>query len=208
MSLFSELRYAFRSLRASPGFTFTAITCLALGIGATSAMFSLIDAVLLRPLPYPQPDQLVRLYTEFPKFPHGGLRRFWVSAPEWKVFQQELDSFSSVEAWATGGVNVSASKEPLRINATGVTGGLFATLGVQPLIGRLATNADDVRGALPVAVISYGFFQSAFGGDRGVISRVVKIDGLDTNIIGVMPPGFSFPPGEPVASDAWLPMPR
>ncbi len=206
MRWIAELKYAARRLRANPGFALAAVVCLALGIGATSAMFTLIDAVLLKPLPYPEPDQLIRLYTEFPKFPHGGLRRFWVSAPEWKVFQQEFDAFSSVEGWATGGINVSSAKEPLRITATGVTGGLFETLGVQPMLGRWITKADDVKGALPVAVISYGFFQSAFAGDASVLNRVVKIDGLDTNIVGVMPSSFTFPPGDLTPSDAWLPM--
>lgn len=169
-------------------------------------MFSLVNAVLLRPLRYKNPDQLVRLYTEFPTFPNGGLRRFWMSAPEWDELAHDLHSFSAIEAWASGGVNLSASKEPLRINATNVTGGMFDLLGVPPMLGRTINKADDVKGALPVAVISYGFFQREFAGDRSVLNRVLKVDGLDTNIVGVMPPDFGFPPGELEPSDAWFPM--
>lgn len=200
------MRYAFRTLIASPGFTITAVICLALGVGATSAMFSLVNAVLLRPLRYRDPDKLVRLYTEFPTFPNGGLRRFWTSAPEWDELSRELQSFSSLDAWTSGGANVSASKEPVRINATGVTGGMFETLGVTPMLGRTITKADDVKGALPVTVLSYSFFQSAFGGDSSVLNRVLKINGEDTNVIGVMPPGFNFPPGDLEPAEAWFPL--
>ncbi len=207
------MRYAFRTLVASPGFTITAVICLALGIGATSAMFSLVNAVLLRPLRYRDPDKLVRLYTEFPTFPNGGLRRFWTSAPEWDELSRRASIIfvSRCSGPASGGRNVSASpsKDPVRINATGVTGGMFETLGVSSMLGRTITKADDVKGALPVTVLSYSFFQSAFGGDMSVLNRVLKINGEDTNVIGVMPPGFNFPPGdlEPaeasVSSTAW-----
>ena len=169
-------------------------------------MFSLVNAVLLRPLHYRDPDRLVRLYTEFPTFANGGLRRFWTSAPEWDELSRELQSFSSLDAWASGGVNLSASQEPLRINATAVTGRMFETLGVPPMLGRVIAKADDVKGALPVTVLSYNFFQRAFGADPGVLNRVLKIDGQNTNIIGVMPPGFSFPPGELEPTEAWFPL--
>ena len=148
----------------------------------------------------------MRLYTEFPTFPNGGLRRFWASAPEWDELSRELQSFSALDAWASGGANVSASKEPLRINATGVTGGLFEMLGVSPMLGRVITKTDDVVGALPVTVLSYNFFQRAFGGDPSVLNRVLKINGENTNIIGVMPPGFTFPPGDVEPAEAWFPL--
>jgi putative ABC transport system permease protein len=206
MRLFADFRYACRTLISTPGFTITAVLCLALGIGATSAMFSLVNAVLLRPLGYREPDKLIRLYTEFPNFPNGGLRRFWTSVPEWDELTHELDSFSSIGAWVTGGANLSASNDPQRINVTAVTGELFDTLGVSPIIGRTITKGDAAYGAPAVAVLSYNFFQHAFGGDPAVLHRVVKVDGLNANIIGVMPPGFTFPPGDLDPSDAWLPL--
>src|SRR5262249_25773321 len=136
----------------------------------------------------------------------GGPRRFWMSAPEGDELHRELQSFSSLDAWASGGANVSASKEPMRINATGVTGGLFDMLGVAPMLGRTVTKADDVKGALLVTVLSYNFFQRAFGGDSAVLNRVLKIDGQDVNVVGVMPPGFTFPPGDLDPPDAWFAM--
>jgi predicted permease len=206
MRLFADFRYACRTLISTPGFTTTAVLCLALGIGATSAMFSLVNAVLLRPLAYREPDKLIRIYTEFPTFPNGGLRRFWTSPPEWDELSKELESFSSIGAWATGGANLSASGDPMRINTTAVTGEVFDTLGVSPLVGRTITKTDAAYGAPAVAVLSFNFYQREFGGDPSVLNRVVKVDGLNANVVGVMPPGFTFPPGDLEPTDAWLPL--
>src|SRR6266702_1697161 len=98
-----DLRYAFRMLLKNPGFTAAAVACLALGIGATTAIFSVVYAVLLRPLPYSQPGRLVRVFTEFPQFPNGGLRHFWVSPPEFLDIKRDTTSFDMVEGWANNG---------------------------------------------------------------------------------------------------------
>src|SRR5271170_4025695 len=178
-------------LAKSPGFTAAAVICLALGIGATSAIFSVVHAVLLRPLGYRDPGRLVRLYTEFPKFPNGGLRRFWTSPPEYDELKRNLASWESLDAWAIGGVNLGGAAEPIRVTAASVTGGLFPSLGVSPELGRAITPADDVPGAPLVAIISHDLWQRAFAADRGIVGRVIQVDGAGASIVGVMPQSFS-----------------
>jgi putative ABC transport system permease protein len=205
-TFFRDLRYAARMLAKSPGFAAAAVVCLALGIGATSAIFSVVHAVLLRPLGYRDPSRLVRLYTEFPKFPNGGLRRFWTSPPEYDELKHDLTSWESLEAWTTGGVNLAGAADPIRVTSSFVTGGLFPSLGVSPELGRAITPQDDSPSLPLVAVISHDLWQRAFAGDRGVIGRVIQINGNNANIIGVMPQAFSFPPGELDPPDIWVPM--
>jgi putative ABC transport system permease protein len=205
-AFWKDLRYAVRMLAKSPGFTAAAGICLALGIGGTSAIFSVVHAVLLRPLGYRDPGRLVRLYTEFPKFPNGGLRRFWASPPEYAELKHDLESWESLDAWVTGGVNLAGAANPIRVTSAYVTGGLFSSLGVSPEFGRAITPPDDVPGAPNVALISHDLWQSAFAGDRSVIGRVIQINGGNSNIIGVMPPSFSFPPGELDPPQVWIPL--
>lgn len=201
--ILKDVRYAARMLAKSPGFTAAAVVCLALGIGATTAIFSVVHAVLLKPLGYREPDRLYRIYTEFPTFPNGGLRRFPISPPEVYELQTQLQSWESIDAWQTGGVNLAGAADPIRVASCAVTGGLLPMLGVAPEIGRLVTPQDDVQGANPVAVISHGLWQGAFGGDRSILGRVVQINGRNANVVGVMPAGFTFPPGEQPPPDLW-----
>ena len=205
-TFFKHLRYATRTLAATPGFTAAAIVCLALGIGGTTAIFSVVHAVLLRPLGYREPDRLMRLYTEFPKFPNGGLRRFWTSPPEYDELSRELESWESLDAWTMGGVNLAGAADPIRVTSCFVTGGLFPSLGVSPAIGRAITPADDIPGAPQVAVISQALWQRAFAADRSVIGRVIQVNGQNANIVGIMPASFTFPPGELDAPEIWLPL--
>jgi putative ABC transport system permease protein len=199
----ATFRLALRSLLRDRGFTLAAIACLALGAGATTAIFSVLNAVVLRPLPYRTPESLVRIYTEFPTFPGGGLRRFWTSGPEFLELRRDLKSWRTIDAWQTGGVNIAGAAEPVRANAAFVSGTLLETLGVQPRMGRLLTAADDLFGAPRAAVISEGLWRSAFGADPGILSRDVRIDGAQASIVGVMPGGFQFPPGDPEPADVW-----
>ena len=167
MSTFlKDLRYAARMLAKSPGFAAAAVICLALGIGATSAIFSVVHAVLLRPLGYRDPGRLVRLYTEFPKFPNGGLRRFWTSPPEYDELKRGLASWDSLDAWTNGGVNLAGAADPIRVTVASVTGGLFPSLGVSPAhrprhhpSGRCARRASHGR------FISHDLWQRAFAAD-------------------------------------------
>jgi predicted permease len=201
-----DIQYALRMLVRSRSFTAAAVLCLALGIGATTAIFSVVNAVVLRPLPYQNPERLIRLYTEFPTFPNGGLRRFWTSPPEYLDLKRETKSWESLEAFTTGGVNLGGGSEPVRLTATSVTGGLLQMLGVSPIKGRLLTQQDDAPGATQTAVISYGAWQRIFGGDPNILSREVKLNGRACNIVGIMPMGFQFPPGEIDPPELWAPL--
>jgi putative ABC transport system permease protein len=201
-----NIRYGIRMLAKSPGFTVAAVICLALGIGATTAIFSIVNAVLLRPLPYRQPERLVRLYSEFPTMSAGGLRRFWISAPEFLDLQRYTHSWETLDGWVNGGANLAGANEPVRVTVCYPSGNLLATLGTPPLLGRLITPQDDRPGALPVMVLSYGLWQRAYAGDPGVLNHDVQLNGKNTRIIGVMPKSFQFPPGEVDPVEAWSPL--
>lgn len=198
-----DLRHAARMLAKNPGFTLAAVLCLALGIGATTAIFSVVNAVLLRPLAYRQPDKLIRVYTEFPTFPNGGLRRFWTSAPEFLDLRRDTKSWESLDAWSNDGATIAGLIQPVRVTASFVSGGMLRSLGVQPVIGRLITPADDDPAAPVVADISYGLWQSAFGGDKNILGKETYLNGQPSTIIGVMPRSFEFPPGEVDPPQVW-----
>jgi putative ABC transport system permease protein len=197
-----NVTYAFRSLLRTPTFTFAALLCLTLGIGATTAIFSIVNAVLFRPLPYKDPGQLVRVFTEFPGFPGGGLRKFWVSEPEFFELQR-AKSFQELGAWAIAGANLSGNQQPIRVTTAFTSAGALHLLGIQPVLGRLISAEDDKPGAAPVVVISQSLWSNAFGHDRHIIGRQVYLNNSRCTVIGVMPPGFVFPPGESDAPQAW-----
>ncbi len=205
-TFFQDVRYGFRTLAASPGFTIAALLCLALGIGATTAIFSVVNAVVLRPLLYKNPDGLARLYTEFPKFGTHPLLKFWTSPPEFADLQRDLQSWETIEAFALNGANISGANEPVRVTVSQVTGGLMNMLGIQPAQGRLLQPADDVQGARRSVVISNGLWKRVFGGDAGIVGREIRYNGQACTVIGVMGEGFSFPPGETEPPEAWLAM--
>ena len=198
-----DMRYALRMLRKNPGFTAAAIICLTLGIGATTGIFSVVNAVLLRPLPYAHPEQLVRVYSEFPTFPNGGLHKFWVSGPEFIDLRRDAHSWATLDAWAEAGANLAGQTEPVRVNAAFVSGTLLETLGVSPVMGRAISPSDDVTGANLVVDLSYGTWKNVFGGDPDIVGRDTQLNGRKCTIIGVMPPGFEFPPGELDTPQIW-----
>jgi putative ABC transport system permease protein len=202
----ATLRHAFRVLAKNPALSIAAIVCLALGIGANTAIFTVVNTVLLRPLPYKDPDRLVRVYTEFPTYgSSGGFRKFWMSPPELLDLRRLTSSWEYLEAYLTTGVNLSGSSEPIRVTAANITGGVMPMLGVTPQIGR-ALNVDDDRPGVPLTtVISDGLWRRAFGGAPDIAGRQVKVNGLTATIVGVMPAGFAFPPGETDPADLWYP---
>ncbi len=202
-TLWQDVQFAVRMMRKNLGFTTAAVLCLMLGIGATTGIFTVVNAVLLQPLPYAHPEQLIRIYTEFPTFPNGGLHRFWTSGPEFLDLRRDTHSWASLDLWITGGANLAGKTQPVRVTAAYVSGGLLETLAVAPIQGRLISQTDDVPGAQVVADISYGTWQSVFAGDPHVVGRETYLDGLKCNIIGVMPKGFQFPPGEPEPAQIW-----
>ncbi|MEO8660790.1 MAG: ABC transporter permease [Bryobacteraceae bacterium] len=201
-----DIRYAWRTLLRNPGLAIAAILCLALGIGANTAIFTVVNAVVLRPLAFKDPERLVRVYTEFPTYgSSGGFRKFWMSTPELLDLRRLTSSFEYLEAYTTTGVNLSGSAEPIRVTASSVTGGLMPMLGVAPQIGRALGQDDDRFGVPLTAVISDGLWRRAFGGAADIAGRQVKINGLTANIVGVMPRGFAFPPGETDPPEVWYP---
>jgi putative ABC transport system permease protein len=204
--MLSDLTYASRSLLKSPGYTAVILITLALGIGATTAIFSVVSAVLLRPLAYAQPERLARLYTEFPKLSNGGIWNFWFSAPEYLELRREARSWESIDAWLGVGVNLGTTGQPIRVSGALVTGDLLSSLGVAPLRGRLITAQDDQPGAPLAVVISSGLWQRAFAGDPGVVGRQVLLEGGKATIVGIMPNRFEFPAGDPERPELWAPL--
>src|SRR3954453_18505493 len=205
-ALLQDVRFALRLLAKKPGFTASAVACLALGIGATTAIFSVVNAVLLRPLPYSQSGRLVRIFTEFPNFPNGGLKHFWVSPPEFFDLKRDTQSFAEIGGWTNQGVNLAGASEPVRATASLTAGRMLPMLGVQPLLGRLYDAEEDKPNVAQVAVLSFGLWQRAFGGDRGIVGKDIRLAGNACTVVGVMPPGFAFPPGELDPPELWLPL--
>jgi len=180
-----DLRYTLRGLRTAPGFAITAILVIALGVGANTAAFSVADFVLLRPLPFPDPDRLVMLFERTPGY------QMELSPGNYKDWKAGATSFSSMGAYFSNAVNLTGSGEPRRIETARVTWDLFRTLGVHASMGRLFTRSDTV--AAQSLVISHELWQTQFGGDERVIGKGVQLDGEPFTIIGVMPPDFHFP---------------
>src|SRR6266566_2958455 len=190
-----DLRYTLRILRKSPGFTTVAVLTLALGIGATTAMFSVVDGVLLRPLPYPQPGRLVEVGIDLP-----GINQFnWPLCPaDYFTFREQSRTFQDIGLYYTGfgaalySANVTGRGRPEHVPALGVTDGVLTILGVTPLFGRSFTRADDEPGSSDTVMITYGYWRSKFGGDPSVIGKTIDLDGKPSTIIGVLPQSFRF----------------
>jgi putative ABC transport system permease protein len=194
-----DLRYALRQLLRSPGFTAVAVLTLALGIGANSAIFTVVNAVLLRPLAYDEPDRLVFIHTAFPGL---GFDQFWVSPPEYRELQERSRSYEEIGLWRVGAASLSGVERPVRVTAARASGELFRALNVAPQLGRVFTPKEDRESEGLLAVISHRLWQSAFGGDPEVIGRSVEVNGSPLPVLGVMPPGFDI---EDAGVDLWLP---
>ena len=202
----NALRFAFRLLRKSPGFALVAVLTLALGIGANTAVFSVVDTVLLRPLPYHQPERLVLVSETAPISPTEELG---VAAQEYLDYRSQNQSFSSIGAFEDQGFNLTGEGQPLRIRAARVSASVFPTLGVSPLMGRAFTSDEDRSGSDNVVELSYSLWQNQYHGDPNILGRTVKLDEKPYTVIGVMPPSFHFPfDGKPFSemADLWLPI--
>jgi hypothetical protein len=186
-----DFSYAYRSLGRNPGFTAVAVLTLALGIGANTAIYSVVDAALLRPLTYPLADRLILLFELFDQ-PNV------VSCLNFADWQRQSRGFGAMAAGRQNAFNLAGSTAagglpPERIPGAVFSWQLFQTLGVQPMLGRAFTADDDRLGAARVAIISYGLWQRRFGGTGDILRRPVRLDGVAYQIIGVMPPGFGYP---------------
>jgi len=189
-TLLQDVRYGFRMLRKSPGFTAVALVVLTVGIGANVAIFSVVNTVLLRPLPFHDPGHLVMLWESLPGIGYGQLG---TSSGEYLDYRDHNRVFSGIAGYKNDTANLTGSGQPERIHITQASANLFSVLGVQPSIGRTYTVEEDRPGAGKVAVLSYGLWKRRYGGDRGILGRTVDLDGQPYTVIGVMPGSFQFP---------------
>ncbi len=196
-----DFGFAARLLRRNPGFSALAITTLALGIGATTAIFGVVDAVLLRPLPFPEPDRLVRLWEG--KVGAGPMRNV-VNGWNFLDWQERSRSFVAMAAIDRNSVDITGEGEPVSVAGMNVSTDFFPILRVQPLLGRWFTKEEGTAGHDDKVILSYGLWQDRFGGDRNVLGRRITVRGSALTIVGVMPQGFTFVTA-PV--DLWTPMP-
>jgi predicted permease len=204
---FHDLRIAIRHLLKSPGFTATAVLMLALGIGATTAIFSIVEGVLLRPLPFPHPQRLVQLGDIIQGADVGGNGEAGVTAPDIKAYTRDTHSFESLGGYQPTGFELSGIGEPAPVNATRLSGGVFPALEVAPLMGRFFTQQEDDQ-QVQVAVISYSLWQNRLHADPRVLGTKILLDRKPYEVIGVMPRNFEFPlvPGHQNISALWVPM--
>jgi len=201
-----DIRYGLRQLRKAPGFALIAILTLALGIGANTAMFGVIDTVLLRPLPYYQPDRLVVVNETMINFSNDYLG---VAAQEYQDYRDQNKSFTSVAAFEPASFNLTGEGQPLRIQAARISASAFPTLGVSPILGRAFAPSEDRSGSDNVVELSYSLWKNQYHGDPNILARTIKLDEKPYTVIGVMAPSFHFPyDGKPLSdtADLWLPI--
>jgi predicted permease len=204
---FHALRIAIRHLLKSPGFTATAVVMLALGIGATTAVFSVVESVLLRPLPFPHPAQLVTLGDILQGADIEGNGESGVTAPDIQAYTHDTHSFESLGGYTQNSYEFSSLGEPAQVNASRLSGGVLPALGVAPLMGRFFTQQEDDQ-LVQVAVVSYSLWQNRLHGDPGVLGKRILLDRKPYLVVGVMPQNFEFPlmPGHLNSSELWIPM--
>ena len=196
--MIADIRYAIRMLAKSPAFTFVVVLTLALAIGANTAMFSVVNAVLLRPLPYPHAEQLVRVFGSQPQL------ELAPSSPanflEWK---EENKVFDRIGTYVGQGFNLLGGDKPERVIGARVSADLLQALGVQPALGRLFTNDEDQDGRDQVVILSHDFWRNHFGGDAGIVRQTITLNDRAYTIIGIMPAGFTFPSSR---TQVWVPI--
>jgi putative ABC transport system permease protein len=196
--MLNDLRYALRQLVKAPSFTIVAILTLALGIGACTAIFSVVNTVLLRPLDYPDPARIVIIReTQLPQFPE-----FSVSPPNYLDWQKQTRSYEYLAAYSGAGVNLTGEGEPQRLIGVKATPHYFDVYGVKPVLGRMLLPEEDAPGKNHVVVLSYPFWQRVFGGTRDIVGRAIQLNGEPYTVVGVAPTGF----GQTSKVDLWMPM--
>ncbi len=200
-TLLQDLRYGARILLKQPGFTLVAVITLALGIGANTAIFSLVNSILLRPLPFREPDRLVRLLQASAKL---GLDSWGVSQADFAAYRDENRSFESIAIFNSTAINLTGEGEPERLPMTNATADFFKVLGASPQLGRTFVEGEDAPGKNLVCVLSYRFWQRRFSGDPNVVGRMLNLNNTPTQVVGVMPAEFKFPR---VDVDLWIPLP-
>ncbi|HEV2498774.1 MAG TPA: ABC transporter permease [Terriglobia bacterium] len=189
-TLLQDLRFGLRQLRRNPGFTAVAIITLALGIGASTAIFSVVDAVLLRPLPYPNPQQIVTVWEQ-----EATGHRAHLADPNFEDFRAQNRTLSALAVFYSGPASVSGSSEPARVNVAVVSQDFFKALGVEPFRGRAFVPDEEVLHGAPTMIVSYGYWRQFLGATADLSHIRLSMDGTVYPVIGVMPPGFDFPAG-------------
>jgi predicted permease len=185
-----DLRYALRALRRAPAFTAIASLTLALGIGATTAVFSVVNAILIKPLPYPDADSLVGVWHTAPGLNVGGDAN--MSAAQFYTYREHNRTFEEIGLWLSGAVTVTGLPEPERVASVWVTFTTFPALGVYPAIGRGFSEADDTASAPGTVILTHEYWQRRFGGDPSVVGRTLMVEATPREVIGIMPKGFRF----------------
>jgi putative ABC transport system permease protein len=201
-TLLQDIRYGTRMLWKSPGFMLVAIFTLALGIGANSAIFSVVNAVLLRPLPYKNPEALVKVNGELKR---QGVDKEPLSYPDYVDFKAQVQSLEHVAAYNQTSGALTGEGEPERLRGVNVSAELFPLLGVEPVTGRVFSAEDDRLESAPVVLLGHGFWQRRFGADPKVVGREIMLNGRSTTVLGVMPPDFNFPV-QGLQRDYWSPL--
>jgi putative ABC transport system permease protein len=191
-TLLQDVRFGFRQMAKRPGFTLVVVLTMALGIGANAAIFSVLDAVLLRPLPYPQPQGLIKVWSRFTGIGMPNDQN-WVSAPEFRDYQRLNRSFSDLAAMGVDSVNLGVKGSPLRVVGAGVSPSLFGMLGAQPMLGRTFLPEEAQPGREKEVVLGYGLWRRVFAANPAVVGSTIDIDGVPMTVIGVMPAGFAYP---------------
>jgi predicted permease len=204
---FVDFKLVLRQLVKSPGFAITGVLMLALGIGATTAIFSIVEAVLLRPLPFPDSNRLVTLGDHIQGVDFGGNSEAGVTVPDILQYTRDTQSFSALGGYQYSGYELSGNGEPAQVNAARLTAGVFKTLAVSPMLGRTFTQEEDDHHE-QVVVLSYGAWLSRFHGDKQIVGQKILLDRKPYEVIGVMPRGFEFPlvSGQLNRVELWVPM--
>jgi putative ABC transport system permease protein len=204
-TLWQDASRGARALIRTPGFTLAAVLTLALGTGAVSAVFTVVNAVLLKPLPYQQPERRVMIWSRW-----VGFDKTWLSAAEWQDYRRQVRSFEDVALWSTGNVNLTGDGEPVQVAGGALTANAFHVLGASPIIGRAFTEAEDRPGHENVVVLGHGLWQRRYGGDPTIVGRTILVNGTARTVLGIMPAGFKLPTdyGEDAAepTELWGPL--
>jgi putative ABC transport system permease protein len=200
--LLQDVRYSLRQLRKSPGFTAVAVITLALGIGANTAIFSVVNGVLLRPLPFASPERLVRVWHVPPAKSFPGMPTFAVSAANYLDWQRQNHVFGEMAIYSFRGFTLTGTDKPEQVDACAASSAFFSTLGVQPVIGRTFSPQEDQPGSSNVVVLSHRFWQEHFGSSPSVVGQSIRMDGQNFLVTGVMPASFRFPE----FAQMWTPM--
>jgi putative ABC transport system permease protein len=198
--LLQDLRYGIRMLRQKPSFTLIVVLALAIGIGANTAIFSVVNAILLRPLPYKNADRISMIWMDNPKL---GVSQDWHPYPNYMDYKEQSESYEDMAAFNDRSFNLTGTGDPVRVVGVWATASLFSVLGVEPALGHTFTEAEEEPGKDLVVVLSNGLWQRRFGGDPGIIGQPINMNGVNRTVLGVMPASFTFPEKK---TELWVPL--